>query len=56
MTMPRGFRRYLRRGEDHVFTETLLYAMAFDINKLHAKKMYGNRCGCTLHLLNSRVN
>jgi len=50
--MPRGFRRYLRRGEAHVFTETLLYAMAFDINKLHAKRM-SNRCGCTLHQLNS---
>jgi transposase len=47
-----GFRRYLRRGETNVFTETLLYAMAFDINKLHAK-ILGNRCGCTLHLLNS---
>lgn len=47
-----GFRRYLRRGAANVFTETLLYAMAFDINKLHVKIM-SNRCGCTLHLLNS---
>lgn len=47
-----GFRRYLRRGEGNVFTETLLYAMAYDINKLHAKTM-SNRYGCTMHQLNS---
>lgn len=47
-----GFRRYLRRGEANVFTETLLYAMPFDIKKLHSKILC-NRCGCTLHILNS---
>lgn len=47
-----GLRRFLRRGEANVFTETLLYAMAFDLNKLHAK-ILGNRCGCSMHMLNS---
>ena len=47
-----GFRRFLRRGEGNVFTETLLYAMAYDINKLHAK-ILRNRCGCTMHQLSS---
>lgn len=47
-----SFRRFLRRGKANVFTETMLYAMAFDLNKLHAKIMQ-NRCGCTLHLLSS---
>ncbi len=47
-----GFRRFLRRGETNVFTETLLYAMAFNINKLHGKRMR-NQSGCTIHLLSS---
>jgi transposase len=47
-----GFRRYLRRGETNVFTETLLYAIAFDINKLHAK-ITNKRNGCVMHMLNS---
>ena len=47
-----GFRRYLRRGEANVFTETLLYAIAFNINKLHAK-MLNNRLGCVMHELDS---
>jgi transposase len=33
-----GFRRLLRRGRESVFTETLLYAFAFNINKKHNKK------------------
>jgi len=33
-----GFRRLLRRGTDNVFTETLLYSFAFNINKKHNKK------------------
>jgi transposase len=33
-----GFRRFLRRGKENVFTETLLYAFAHNINKLHHKK------------------
>ena len=47
-----GFRRFLRRGQSNVFTETILYAVAFNINKLHNKK---NRKlqGVTLHLINS---
>jgi len=47
-----GFRRFLRRGVENVFTETVLYAIAYNINKLHNKK---NRKlqGVTVHLLNS---
>lgn len=44
-----GFRRFLRRGIQNVFTELLLYLMAFNVNKLHAKKSQ-NRCGVFLHL------
>jgi len=32
------FRRYLRRGKENVFTETLLYAIAYNINKLNHKR------------------
>jgi transposase len=47
-----GFRRFLRRGTTNVFTETILFAFAYNINKLHAKK---NRKlhGVTVHMLNS---
>jgi transposase len=47
-----GFRRFLRRGEQNVFTETLLYAMAYNIDKLK-NKLKANKSGCTLHLLSS---
>ncbi len=47
-----GFRRFLRRGQANVFTETLLYAMAFNLNKLHAK-ITANICGFIFHLLDS---
>jgi transposase len=47
-----GFRRFLRRGEENVLTEVLLYAMAFDINKPHHKTMRNLR-GCTMHMLSS---
>jgi transposase len=47
-----GFRRFLRRGMTNVLTEALLYAMAYNINKLHGK-MLRNEIGCTLHQLNS---
>jgi transposase len=47
-----GFRRFLRRGEGNVFTEILLYAMAYNVNKLH-NKMMQNKSGCTVHLLSS---
>ena len=43
-----GFRRFLRRGAVNVFTELLLYAMAFNVNKLHAKRAQ-NRSGVFLH-------
>ena len=32
-----GFRRFLLRGQHKVFTEVLLLAMAYNVNKLHAK-------------------
>ena len=47
-----GFRRFLRRGTANVLTETFLYAMAYNIDKLHNKLMR-NLSGCTLHTLNS---
>jgi transposase len=47
-----GFRRFLRRGEMDVFTEVLLYAMAYNLNKLH-NKMRRNQSGCTIYLLDS---
>ena len=47
-----GFRRFNRRGEAGVFVETLLHAMAFNLNKLHAKSLKC-RSGCTLHELSS---
>ena len=47
-----GFRRFLRRGMENVLTETFLYAMAYNINKLHNKTMR-NLSGCTLHALSS---
>ncbi len=34
----RHFRRFRRRGKEGVFAEILLYAIAFDIEKLHAKE------------------
>ena len=47
-----GFRHFLRRGERNVFTEILLYSMAYNVNKLH-NKMMRNQSGCTVHMLNS---
>ena len=37
----RHFRRLRRRGQQGVFAEILLYAIAFDIEKLHAKERSG---------------
>lgn len=36
-----GFRRYLLRGNKKVLTETILVAMAYDLNKYHAKIQQG---------------
>jgi len=47
-----GFRRFLRRGTVNVLTETFLYAMAYNIDKLQSKMMR-RQGGCTLHALNS---
>jgi transposase len=47
-----GLRRFLRRGEVNVFTEILLYALAYNVNKLH-NKMTQNKSGCTIYLLDS---
>lgn len=42
------FRRFLVRGHAKVQTELLLYAMAYNINKLH-NKIQDDRCGTHLH-------
>ena len=47
-----GFRRYLSRGKENVLTESILIAMARNINKLHAK-IQGNRSGTHLYPLKS---
>ena len=47
-----GFRRYLSRGKENVLTESVLLAMARNINKLHAK-IQGNRSGTHLYPLKS---
>lgn len=39
-----GFKRFARRGATNVFTETIIHAIAFNINKLHSKtkrKLHG---------------
>lgn len=33
-----NFRRFLRRGSEHVMTELILYAFAFNVKKLHNKR------------------
>ena len=45
-----GIRRFLRRGAENVFTETVLYSLSFNINKLYNKIMQ-NRLGVMLHEL-----
>lgn len=42
-----GWRRFLLRGHRKVFTETLLHAFAYNVNKLHAK-IQQNRTGTQL--------
>jgi transposase len=42
-----GFRRFLTRGKKNVFTEMLLMAMGFNINKWH-NKLKNNRSGSLL--------
>ena len=42
-----AFRQFLLRGQKKVNTEVLLLAMAYDINKLHAK-IQQNRTGTQL--------
>ena len=43
-----GFQRYLHRGKKKVFTETLIVAMGYNINKYH-NKLQQNRTGLQLH-------
>ena len=43
-----GFRRFLLRGKANVFTEALLMAFSYNVNKLHAKTMQ-NRLGFLLN-------
>ena len=47
-----GFRRYLSRGKENVLTESIILAMARNINKLHAKVQSG-RTGTHLYPLKS---
>lgn len=42
-----GFKRYLTRGESNVRAETLLLAIAFNMNKLH-NRIQNGRCGQAL--------
>ena len=42
-----GFRQFLLRGHQKVLTEILLVAMAYNVNKLHAK-IHQNRTGTQL--------
>jgi transposase len=44
------YRRYLCRGKSNVFTESILVAIAYDINKLH-QKIQSGRTGRHLHPL-----
>ena len=44
-----GFRQFLLRGHKKVLTEILLVAMAYNINKLHAK-IQQNRTGTQLFI------
>ena len=43
-----GFQRYLHRGKKKGFTETLIVAMGYNINKYH-NKIQQNRTGSQLH-------
>lgn len=45
-----GFRRFLRRGAQHVFTEVLLYSFAFNVRKLNSK-IQAQKQGVILHQL-----
>ena len=46
------FKRFARRGTTNVFTETILYSIAYNINKLHSKTER-KLSGVTLHQLKS---
>lgn len=43
-----GFRRFLSRGKENVLAESILLAMAHNINKLHAK-IQSEKTGTHLH-------
>lgn len=43
-----GFQRFLHRGKKNIFMETLVVAMGYNVNKLHAK-IQNNRTGRQLH-------
>ena len=47
-----GFRRFARRGMTNVFTETILFAMAYNVNKF-SNKMKRKLHGVILHQLKS---
>ncbi|SET83538.1 hypothetical protein SAMN04487771_10511, partial [[Clostridium] aminophilum] len=42
-----GFRQYLYRGKKNVLAQSILVALAYNINKLHFK-IQGNRTGTFL--------
>ncbi len=44
-----GSRRFLLRRKAKVQTESLLLALAFNINKLHSR-IQSNRCGAHMHV------
>ena len=43
-----GFRRFLSRGKENVLAESILLAIAHNINKLHAK-IQSEKTGTHLH-------
>jgi len=47
-----GFKRFFRRGANNVFTEATIFAIAYNINKLHGK-MKRKFSGVIIHKLNS---
>jgi len=43
-----GFRRYRRRGIESVFAETILYSIAYNINKFHQKQLKNHNVASVL--------
>lgn len=47
-----GFGRFFMRGKSNIFTEMLLLAMAYNVNKFH-NKLQQDRSGVLLHVKNT---